>query len=170
MVNILDSFCVSAFFFFFFNDTATTEIYTLSLHDALPIYEARGPRSLAHGVVLYALVSDPGTGGGASQSTLGRPPSSPPGQDEPQCMTRPPSTLIACPVMYAARLPARKAITLATSSGRASHPSGTCARRCRVNSSGGRPRRAPCSRATTVHMSVSTKPGHTQFTRIPSLA
>ena len=24
-------------FFFFFNDTATTEIYTLSLHDALPI-------------------------------------------------------------------------------------------------------------------------------------
>src|SRR2546422_8156412 len=29
------------FFFFFFNDTATTEIYTLSLHDALPIYEFR---------------------------------------------------------------------------------------------------------------------------------
>src|SRR2546430_12122471 len=26
-------------FFFFFNDTATTEIYTLSLHDALPIYD-----------------------------------------------------------------------------------------------------------------------------------
>src|SRR2546426_9213885 len=26
------------YFFFFFNDTATTEIYTLSLHDALPIY------------------------------------------------------------------------------------------------------------------------------------
>ena len=25
------------FIFFFFNDTATTEIYTLSLHDALPI-------------------------------------------------------------------------------------------------------------------------------------
>ena len=30
---------VDVFFFFFFNDTATTEIYTLSLHDALPIYE-----------------------------------------------------------------------------------------------------------------------------------
>src|SRR2546422_6817325 len=30
--------CLSFFiFFFFFNDTATTEIYTLSLHDALPI-------------------------------------------------------------------------------------------------------------------------------------
>src|SRR5256885_7800918 len=37
--------------FFFFNDTATTEIYTLSLHDALPIWGAgrgcaRGPRTL----------------------------------------------------------------------------------------------------------------------------
>src|SRR5258708_15503406 len=31
---MLHSFCS----FFFFNDTATTEIYTLSLHDALPIY------------------------------------------------------------------------------------------------------------------------------------
>ena len=28
-------------FFFFFNDTATTEIYTLSLHDALPIYASQ---------------------------------------------------------------------------------------------------------------------------------
>src|SRR5256885_13238340 len=28
-------------FFFFFNDTATTEIYTLSLHDALPISSTR---------------------------------------------------------------------------------------------------------------------------------
>src|SRR5260370_38032301 len=28
-----------ALLFFFFNDTATTEIYTLSLHDALPIFE-----------------------------------------------------------------------------------------------------------------------------------
>src|SRR6266487_1221270 len=37
-------FCANMFYtfyftlFFFFNDTATTEIYTLSLHDALPIY------------------------------------------------------------------------------------------------------------------------------------
>src|SRR5687768_17933132 len=29
------------FLFFFFNDTATTEIYTLSLHDALPIFGRR---------------------------------------------------------------------------------------------------------------------------------
>src|ERR1039457_6304715 len=28
---------------FFFNDTATTEIYTLSLHDALPIFQLRSP-------------------------------------------------------------------------------------------------------------------------------
>src|SRR5260370_29659469 len=39
------------FFFFFFNDTATTEIYTLSLHDALPIFPAApttiAPRSSA---------------------------------------------------------------------------------------------------------------------------
>src|SRR6266487_4075307 len=34
---------VSLFFFFFFNDTATTEIYTLSLHDALPIPTHRRP-------------------------------------------------------------------------------------------------------------------------------
>src|SRR2546429_6583528 len=52
-------------FFFFFNDTATTEIYTLSLHDALPICretapgarsapgrEARPRHGLSHGVPL----------------------------------------------------------------------------------------------------------------------
>src|SRR2546426_4571270 len=33
-------------FFFFFNDTATTEIYTLSLHDALPISGYTPMRSL----------------------------------------------------------------------------------------------------------------------------
>src|SRR3712207_8767256 len=33
--------------FFFFNDTATTEIYTLSLHDALPILRRRVDRARA---------------------------------------------------------------------------------------------------------------------------
>src|SRR3989442_7517488 len=33
----------SMFLVFFFNDTATTEIYTLSLHDALPISAVRAP-------------------------------------------------------------------------------------------------------------------------------
>src|SRR5687768_18369815 len=36
---------------FFFNDTATTEIYTLSLHDALPI-SGRGCRQRADGALL----------------------------------------------------------------------------------------------------------------------
>src|SRR3712207_7660729 len=39
--------------FFFFNDTATTEIYTLSLHDALPIYAS------AAGVSAWARASRP---------------------------------------------------------------------------------------------------------------
>src|SRR5207245_8528177 len=40
---LCSAFCLSSHlssFFFFFNDTATTEIYTLSLHDALPIWYA----------------------------------------------------------------------------------------------------------------------------------
>src|SRR2546427_13241450 len=36
----------SFFVFFFFNDTATTEIYTLSLHDALPISPLRRQRGI----------------------------------------------------------------------------------------------------------------------------
>src|SRR5256885_13341894 len=41
------------FFFFFFNDTATTEIYTLSLHDALPIcHEIAGDVLAGEGVDL----------------------------------------------------------------------------------------------------------------------
>src|SRR5256885_15507155 len=39
--------------FFFFNDTATTEIYTLSLHDALPIWPADGDVDLAIGQRLH---------------------------------------------------------------------------------------------------------------------
>src|SRR2546430_11924109 len=35
-------------FFFFFNDTATTEIYTLSLHDALPILSYARHGELGH--------------------------------------------------------------------------------------------------------------------------
>src|SRR5262245_64091796 len=37
MLSLNSFLSFSCFFFFFFNDTATTEIYTLSLHDALPI-------------------------------------------------------------------------------------------------------------------------------------
>src|SRR6266850_7480673 len=49
------SFCgrLVGMFFFFFNDTATTEIYTLSLHDALPIWSppwstSSTPRTARH--------------------------------------------------------------------------------------------------------------------------
>src|SRR5256886_14802203 len=40
--------CMLLSFFFFFNDTATTEIYTLSLHDALPIPPPRSACPRAH--------------------------------------------------------------------------------------------------------------------------
>src|SRR6266542_3791027 len=40
--------------FFFFNDPATTEIYTLSLHDALPIYE-RSARPLPEAEAAFTL-------------------------------------------------------------------------------------------------------------------
>src|SRR2546427_10309353 len=50
---------LSAVRFFFFNDTATTEIYTLSLHDALPIWKGRsfGAR---YAIVNVALALGPG--------------------------------------------------------------------------------------------------------------
>src|SRR5690349_22854730 len=38
MFVVLQMRLILSFSFFFFNDTATTEIYTLSLHDALPIW------------------------------------------------------------------------------------------------------------------------------------
>src|SRR2546422_10539475 len=42
-------------FLFFFNDTATTEIYTLSLHDALPICFARHVARVARAVELLVV-------------------------------------------------------------------------------------------------------------------
>src|SRR3712207_7661624 len=44
MVFVDDACARSMSCFFFFNDTATTEIYTLSLHDALPIFAFCPPR------------------------------------------------------------------------------------------------------------------------------
>src|SRR3712207_7263367 len=48
---------VTIYVFFFFNDTATTEIYTLSLHDALPISARPAP---APGVAVRRLGRDVG--------------------------------------------------------------------------------------------------------------
>src|SRR5688572_31833101 len=56
-------YCMSFICLFFFNDTATTEIYTLSLHDALPIWRCR-PSSTWRAT----------QGGGASRRPLGRTP------------------------------------------------------------------------------------------------
>src|SRR3954449_5009076 len=49
--NLLSLFYIIFFccLFFFFNDTATTEIYTLSLHDALPILNS------SHTLISYAV-------------------------------------------------------------------------------------------------------------------
>src|ERR1035437_10481665 len=51
------------FLCFFFNDTATTEIYTLSLHDALPIYRIP-PSGTPDARALTAAASILGGGGG----------------------------------------------------------------------------------------------------------
>src|SRR3712207_8510434 len=49
-------------FFFFFNDTATTEIYTLSLHDALPIWAML--EATAYGVRhIFEVMREAGGGG-----------------------------------------------------------------------------------------------------------
>jgi len=59
--------------FFFFNDTATTEIYTLSLHDALPISrpdDASG--HLLAGRIYVASSASAGTGGAALLDTAGK--------------------------------------------------------------------------------------------------
>src|SRR6202021_4316225 len=46
--------------FFFFNDTATTEIYTLSLHDALPIYPAEYETHLDLSSLVFVRGAPPG--------------------------------------------------------------------------------------------------------------
>src|SRR5258707_9775446 len=46
-------------FFFFFNDTATTEIYTLSLHDALPISRRAGRKPSRRARVPFATLGKP---------------------------------------------------------------------------------------------------------------
>src|SRR3989475_6625113 len=55
-------------FFFFFNDTATTEIYTLSLHDALPICSLR---CAAHRRGRAAPGEDRGNGDGRREDARG---------------------------------------------------------------------------------------------------
>src|SRR3989442_7834099 len=47
------------FYFFFFNDTATTEIYTLSLHDALPIYVVHQTAGQVHAAAVDRAGGEP---------------------------------------------------------------------------------------------------------------
>src|SRR5260370_26399452 len=68
-----------SFLFFFFNDTATTEIYTLSLHDALPICGAMsklfggGQKAASGGIQGDVLATDNNTVGmGSKHNTLNR--------------------------------------------------------------------------------------------------
>src|SRR5256885_10544804 len=57
MLSMCYHFCFHTpllFSFFFFNDTATTEIYTLSLHDALPIsLQLQVAVSMDHGIAIF---------------------------------------------------------------------------------------------------------------------
>src|SRR2546426_255367 len=62
------------FCFFFFNDTATTEIYTLSLHDALPIFDDAGPHLLEPRVLLELGAGDGGPDAPAAAGLFGDPP------------------------------------------------------------------------------------------------
>src|SRR2546429_1072084 len=62
--------------FFFFNDTATTEIYTLSLHDALPISTTRSvqPSSIsqAAGMMARAVTSTTVSAASSTESKIAR--------------------------------------------------------------------------------------------------
>src|SRR5690349_25131862 len=63
--NVSTTLCI--FYFFFFTDTATTEIYTLSLHDALPICDQAAFHPLVEGLlcglrrIRCAMLDAPGT-------------------------------------------------------------------------------------------------------------
>src|SRR2546430_17328199 len=58
---MFNSLLILVFLLFFFNDTATTEIYTLSLHDALPIFLARSPGAWRLRVGIPDLDENPGS-------------------------------------------------------------------------------------------------------------
>src|SRR3712207_8193747 len=65
-VPSMSSFCfITQLTFIFFNDTATTEIYTLSLHDALPIFE-RADEILVGGAMCFPFFKAQGHSVGAS--------------------------------------------------------------------------------------------------------
>src|SRR3712207_9503066 len=56
--------------FFFFNDTATTEIYTLSLHDALPISVRNNGGGHSNHSMFWQIMGPSGQGGGEPRGDL----------------------------------------------------------------------------------------------------
>src|SRR5882757_11341920 len=77
-------------FLFFFNDTATTEIYTLSLHDALPISSRCGPQSARF------VAADRGVGGYRGCSSVDH--NTAPELSRSRTVSAPPSSAIdTCP-------------------------------------------------------------------------
>src|SRR5256885_12026837 len=71
--------------FFFFNDTATTEIYTLSLHDALPIWQLPGhARRLQYSPQAQGLAPRPERPALPEQGLAGRIRRRPAAADEPE--------------------------------------------------------------------------------------
>src|SRR3712207_8839230 len=59
-------------FYFFFNDTATTEIYTLSLHDALPIFASANMSMWRCSIRHHSLVPSSRSVASASSSSVSR--------------------------------------------------------------------------------------------------
>src|SRR6266498_1948772 len=57
------TFCAMLIVCFFFNDTATTEIYTLSLHDALPMRTGAKTHGIAHEAVTASATEAAGAPG-----------------------------------------------------------------------------------------------------------
>src|SRR5437764_7195820 len=53
VTSFVDGTLISIVFFFFFNDSASTKIYTLSLHDALPIFKATSYMAVGFYVAKY---------------------------------------------------------------------------------------------------------------------
>src|SRR6266853_5323076 len=90
------------FYFFFFNDTATTEIYTLSLHDALPISPGRQNDTCPSTKLSRGGVRSLGVTSGAGASAAGAPP-----VNEPTASMSTTTCLMRIPGFSFTRLPAR---------------------------------------------------------------
>src|SRR6266498_3625425 len=135
---------IFTYFFFFFNDPATTEIYTLSLHDALPISPVPAPATAVGTAALQLRRPGPrcsafGSQAAADHRRLG------PAEPDPGTATRRP------PFPSRSKVSSATATTTSSSSAAPSSPS-TCSPPGLISPAGTltrRPRCSTCSRATT---------------------